>query len=224
VKTVIIVIAIGTGCFAASCGKAGRTCTTKLTESNAADTVFSSPYIMAYPGSSWTYDNGTTQTCDSWEEIGIIARTQDDDCPNAHTTHTVVPSTSFGYIYGSDLLQLQGQASTKFLPLLATGPGIFLHTETHTGGQNNQDNGFKKTRIYEVVALYDMMTVAGTVYHDVIYVKRYESTYYYHISNGPYSTGHYFYANGVGLIRAETTLMQDTTVVMNLASYEIGPH
>lgn len=216
-----LLLSLAAALFFAACKKKtpGKHCETKYFESVAPDTVLPSSYIMAYPGSIWNYDDGTTRTCSSWEQVDIVdLSTLPNGCKTVSTTHTIVPSTSFGYIHGLNQLSVYGPGHASVMePLLATVPGIFYNHGTNPSGGTSID-------LRTVTETLDSMSVLGVTYYDVIHVHQKDSTYFYHVYHGPY--GHYdmYYANNVGLIRMESQFITNPTEVRNLVSYVIGPH
>jgi hypothetical protein len=197
-------------------------CATTYTESTDNDTVLPSSYLMYYPGSSWHYDDGSTITCNGWEQVAIVEKTTVNGCTTVHTTHKTAAVCSFGYVIGVDGVSLQAQdESTLLQPLLATTIGDFYDYHGTTG---YGEEGGTVADYRTVTELLDSMTVLGVVYYDVIHVHSVYSTYYPHIFGGPHGSGELFYANHVGVIRSEANIDTNPTIIHNLVSYVIGPH
>ncbi len=196
-------------------------CDTTFNASYNPDTILPSPYLMTYPGSVWNYDDGTAESCTAWEQVGIEETTTAGNCVTVHKTYTIVPKTTFGYIYGENYLYLKpNHKTTEYIPFLTMQPGVFY---THYSTQNDAAYSVIKDTL-SVAEILDSMEVLGNMYYDVIHVHKYHSQYYPFIGSGPVSTTEFYYANQVGLIRKDLYWNSTVPVITNLVSYTIGPH
>jgi hypothetical protein len=198
-------------------------CTTTFVDAAAEDSIDPSPYLAAWPGSEWHYDDGSSITCSSWGLFGIreVSTSSSTGCKAITTTQTPVPQmTYFGPIYGnSQLVAVGDEANTQFRQLLAETPGLFY-------SRNYTASGGSGTNKRSVVEVLPSMTVNGVDYTNVIHVHERDSLYYLAAGSGPRWSKHYYFASEVGLVREITDYTQASGSITerNLVSYVIGPH
>jgi hypothetical protein len=211
------------GLFLASCKKTDNSvCKTIYTEQTDNDTVLPSPYLMTYPGSVWVYDDGTTTTCNTWEQVGLIETSQSNGCKTVHTTHVIAAHTSFGYIQGINELVFPGTEQTSLSkPLLSETTGTFYE---HVTQLHYDQFGGTDTETRNVLELLDSLTVLGVTYYDVIHVSQSDQYMSNHTYSGGFTFKHSYYARHIGLIRATESVNTDPPSIRNLVSYTIGPH
>lgn len=188
------------------------------------DTIFPSEYLMTYPGSEWNYDNGTTVTCDAWENVAIAVPTTSSNCVTVTKSHYILPHTSldYPYIYGNQAIKTDSPNESMSYQLLDTIVGVYDSFSYIVGTYPDHCNiGVT----YEVVEKLTSMDVLSVTFQDVIHVRKTVTV------NCPHSPGmpppnivDYYYAKNVGLIREINDPDQSIPVTKNLLSYTIGPH
>lgn len=198
-----------------SCRKDGTeaACTLDQSGLKTTDTIRPSAYLMYYPGSWWSYSNGTTETVDNWEEVTINVKEFEGTCS---LYKVVLPSTHNGLIYDSKYCVIPSVFEyTEFEPLLDTVQGIF-YEEVTTG------SGSTTTITKTCEGFISSLTVSGSTYQNVLHIKKLEEIFFGHISGGPTFSYHYYYAPNVGLIRKiSNTSSHDT---LDLVDHYIAPH
>jgi hypothetical protein len=220
-KTAFSVLLISSLFFSA-CKKEKQQCNTAYSEETDSDTIAPSPYLMAYPGSVWNYDDGSTETCDTWQQVGLIQTSELNGCKSVHTTHKIAAHTSFGYVIGTDELVFPGtEEITLYKPLLAETTGNFYE---HVTQVHYDQFGGTDTETRNVIEFLDSMEVSGVTYHDIVHVSTYHQLYSNHTHSGGSTEKRSYYARNVGLIRTEEFFNFVPATVRNLVSYTIGPH
>jgi hypothetical protein len=188
------------------------------------DTIFPSEYLMTYPGSEWNYDNGTTVTCDAWENVAFAVPTVNDQCVTITKDYHFLPhcSSEPRYIDYNKNVTITNPNKTKSTPLLDTVLGVFYQDSYTLGGPPPYEVA-QVYRSFEVIEKLNSMDVLSVTYSDVIHVRINVQEYSDHFT--PY-TYDYYYAKNVGLIRYSYTYEPNDPPITekNLVSYIIGPH
>jgi hypothetical protein len=189
------------------------------------DTVFPSPYLMTYPGSTWNYDDGSVTECDQWANV-VYAETAFAN--NAYTvtrTHCILPHTNkynFPYVFYDQVLKITNSSNSRKIQMVDTVVGEF-YTGSYVTGVYPNHCIYSDT--LEVVELLSSMQVLSTIYYNVIHIKQKSDTYCPHSSNSvPSIYIHSYYSKNVGLIKQ--TIIQDghPDQENNLMNYVIGSH
>lgn len=199
-------------------------CPTTYIENYTFDTVFPSDYLMTYPDSWWEYSDGVIDSCYSWEETSVNRATYQGNCKTITKDKQILPFTNYGHILYDSYLSTYLNNESVINKYLDTVVGIFINENYSVYGTNGQDNGYHKTRKKEVVELFDTFTVGATTYSDVIHVHELDSTYYFHVYNGPYWRKDSYYAKNVGLIRVSSSFVGQPYITRDLVNYYIAPH
>lgn len=174
-------------------------CDTTFIEVRNNDTIFPSEYLMTYPGSWWSYDNGSIEISFEWEEVPIYTRTNNEEgCLVITSTYVYVPRTTYGYIYKTNLIKNEEPYKTKVTQLV----GEVGSTQTWSIWHEASDPQYSYEFIYTFESLnaIDTMTVNGTLYSDIIKVYQSWQWYYWADLGGPMNERYSYYAKDVGLI------------------------
>lgn len=190
------------------------------------DTVFTSDYLMAYPGSQWHYDDGTTESCHAYEQVAIAALTHNGANVTITKTYKILPNFSLfkHFVMGSEIVNTNDPNKTKIYPIVQTAIGEF-YNNSDSFGAGTMNAGSNETHS-SVTELLDEMTVSGITYNQVIHVHTTTARWYYHNPQAPFPYPcDYYFAKNVGLIRSEVSSINNPELVIkNLVNYQIGPH
>lgn len=199
-------------------------CDTIFVENSEHDTIFSSPYMAAYPGSWWVYDNGETDSCTAWDSLPIFTITKDiNGCPTIETKYVFVPrKANDQFIYNNTVVSANKlNYSNKFLQIVG-------EYGDHWGQNFPGNSDYSLERKGSVDSIFATKTINGHTYNDVIFVRMKFQTVYTHLNNGPISYSHSYYARNIGLIkRSHYYLYEDSTGLdetFGLSAYFIAPH
>lgn len=213
-----------------SCKKKDKTphstggCDTTFVHNYINDTIFPSEYLMTYPGSEWNYDNGTTVTCDAWENVAFAAPTTNDDCVTVTKDHHFLPHCSSEPIYLSANMEvfIDNPDRTEYLQIIDTTVGVFW--EDSYVEYYGQTPYWSVSRSMEVIEKLESMEVLSVTYQDVIHVRKKIIKYAIGgIGSHPYAYDYYF-AKNIGLIKYVYDPYDAPVTTKNLVSYTIGPH
>jgi len=189
------------------------------------DTIFPSDYLMTYPGSEWNYDDGTTVTCDAWENVAVSTTVFQSPTYTVTRSYHVVPHCSSEpiYISGSNYLDMTDPMRSRIVGLVDTTVGEF-YEDSYVLGEPYPGSYVHVSRSVEVVEKLPFMEVLSVSYPDVIHVRKH-MLYYDGDHEFPY-TYDYYYAKHVGLIRYTDTYLPNDPPQSekNLVNYTIGPH
>lgn len=204
---------------------ATEACDTTFVNNYINDTIFPSDYLMTYPGSEWHYDNGSTVTCDAWENIAIAATTTSGNCVTVTKDYHFVPhcSSSPYYIaYNKELVAIANGFKTKPIPLIDTIVGASYYDNYSFAGWQSPYEITHVDQYFTVVEKLESYDVLSVTYPDVVHVRLQIHGYNNH-SEGT-TVYHSYYAKNVGLIRSYTGDNPDPGSEKKLVSYTIGPH
>jgi len=197
-------------------------CETTIIQNFSFDTVFPSNYLMAFPGSWWEYSDGQIDSCSSWVPVSIVHTATLGNCLTIFEDKKYLPHADFGYVsFDSKVYSYSATQTTKFERYYDTLVGLFVN-EHYTGGSG--ENAYSKVNTREVIERMDSLIVNGTTYYDVIHVHVYNSTYYFHISGGPYGSADYYYAKNVGVVRKSNSSQGGPYITKDLVNHYIAPH
>jgi len=201
---------------------ANETCDTTFINNYINDTIFPSDYLMTYPGSEWNYDNGTTVTCDAWENIAFTSTTSNDNCDTVTKSYHFLPlcNSSPYYIAYNKEIDIANPFNTKSIPLVDTTVGVFHQNNYTIVGWQSPYHITHINETYSVEEKLNSLEVLSVTYNDVIHVRRYVVGTGHSPGTATY---HYYYAKNVGLIKSYTgefTVQNEKKLV----SYTIGPH
>jgi len=200
-------------------------CPTTYVYDNDYDTVMPSSYLMTYPGSRWEYSDGSIDSCSYWEGISVFRSAYQGNCQTVTEDKQFLPVTNYGHIsFDSYVNTYMSSKSSEIEQYLDTVVGVFIDQHYSVSATNGNTDGHTKTLKKEVVELFNSYTVGGTTYSDVIHVHVLDSTYYYHVYNGPFWRKDFYYAKNVGLIRESISFVGQPTVTRELVNYYIAPH
>ncbi len=204
-------------------------CETIVKQNYTYDTVKPSDYLMVYPGSWWTFTNGTdtyTDSCNSWESVSIAQVSVNGNCKTILEDMLVMPYSSYGYIsFESEVISspetlfYPNLRQTEFIPLISETPGeIYNVKKINSGGYYSRT----VTSYGEI----DSMTIGSTVFYDIVRMRQKHVTYYSGANGGPVFETEYYYSKGVGIIRklkwfTQAGIPLDTA---DLVNYYIAPH
>lgn len=201
-----------------------KICDTIFVENPEHDTIFSSAYLAAYPGSWWVYDNGETDSCVAWDSLPIFTITKEiDGCPTIETKYVFVPQKANDqFIYNNTVVSANRlNYSNKFLQIIGEYGDHWAQNFPGNSDYSIQRKG-------SVDSLFDTKTINGHTYNDVIFVRMQFQTVYTHINTGPSSYSHDYYARDIGLIKRNFYPLDEDSAglaeTFSLSDYFIAPH
>lgn len=197
------------------------------------DTIYSSEYLMHYPGSWWEFDNGKIDSCLAWEFRETYSNSQSG---NSYTINQEKVLTSHvrinrndnpidKYSRGNTYLHLNEQYSTTWVKEISTS-GVGDYWQLHpfqTGGEHPHGYTIKVYGDYHTHL--DSLSAGGTMYYDIACVSFSSQIYYHHLGSGPTSWTHNYYAKDIGLIKQiRDNPIYSILEVIDLVDYYIAPH
>jgi len=191
-----------------------------ITDESTYDTIKSSTYLAAYPGSYWEFDNGVTYECYDYRKFPFISNSYTlNGSRFVHIDTVYVPKHSrFGLIYYEGMVSNTSNLNKKTLAvgLVDSNPGV---------GEYYNPGGSGNVRIsYNVEEMFDSLLVGGEYFYNVAKVREKKTTYWDDLNIHEEMTWYYF-AQEVGLIRWDLqwliTPYEDT---IQLVDYYIAPH
>lgn len=199
-------------------------CEPIIIQNHSNDTVFPSPYLMAYPGSWWEYDNGFLDSCEYWQSVPIRETISENGCLYVDEDMWILPEPLYltGTIcYDSGVTNPNDYSSTTFYTLVDTIVGVFYEHQG-TGGQGQYSYDIDDSA--ETIARLDSMTIGGNTYYDVLHTKRTSYIYYHHLGGGPNYVTHYWFAKNVGKIKWHREVNGSLVEEAELVDYFIAPY
>src|SRR5690606_5972149 len=149
----------------------------------------------------------------NWEEVIINLKESEGVCS---LYKVILPNTSEGLVYDSKYCTIPSMFEySRFEPLLDTVVGEF-YKEVINGP------GSQTTITKRCEGIIPSLAVSGTIYQQVLHIKKQQKIYYSHVGGGPTFSFDLYYAPGVGLIREISNTSSYDTV--DLVNYYIAPH
>ncbi|MFK7757662.1 MAG: hypothetical protein AB8B53_12100 [Flavobacteriales bacterium] len=215
-----------------------KACVSQIVSSLDSDTIFPSDYIMAYPGSWWSYSDNSVDSCLRWQEIPIYKALDQNTCPDLLQQNFTVPLLKNSNNYNSltdpettifyDSIPINGLelAPTSFAQIIDSELGVTFSNEG-TGGSGQY--AFSYTRTYETVDTIDSIELDSIIYNDILVIEYVYTQVYSHTGGGPVTVLTYYYARDIGLVSFvfkwggsySSAALQSSK---NLTDYHIAPH
>ncbi|MES2800279.1 MAG: hypothetical protein V4638_09710 [Bacteroidota bacterium] len=206
-----------------SCKKDKVSCQDEITNIETGDTIKSSEYIMAFPGSWWEYAEGQTMQCNSYQSSYFQTVDYVDTCYHATRVHAYYPQRPILIPFGNNIAGDFGLSyntgdfkPTVLIPLIDTTLGEFYSS----GGANSGE-------AFSLLDKFDTMTVNGIIYEDVLHIRYNKWWQTFEFQSNPmnhYRNYHCYYAKGVGLIKYTCTETFGNYTVRTLSNHYIAPH
>ena len=189
-------------------------CDTVITELIENDTIFSSDYIMAYPGSWWEYSNTTIIQSTDWQSVPICVVSK-PECYELTRTYKILPNFNGARIHNESYISNDSALITTGFNKMVGGSGGEIYSQYMEGS-------YKHTT--KCVGYLDSLVVGTVTYYDVI-----QTLYTYDVCKGSVSMGTVqgkisYYAKNVGLIRIRYYDHNMNFSTVNLVDYHIEPY
>lgn len=192
------------------------------------DTIYPSEYLMYYPGSWWSYSNGTTKTCTEWKAVSIALTTKVGNCVTVNEDMHILPHGNFGVI--SNIFNVSSYsnfATTHYSQIIGINLGDTFFNTGYFANQDSDDNSHSYNRTTRKYSNhFDTLTVQGRLYFDVMQITQTFKIEYGHWGgSGPWDSDTLYYARGVGLIKViDGSLASPAFTVSELTDHFIAPH
>lgn len=135
------------------------------------DTIVSSEWVAAYPGSWWEYDNGETYVVEDFQLHAIVSESEDEDgCLVLEVDSLYLPSIPILGPVMNDEIVLPISSGGNYAERII----LSIVDTTATGGMLSyyEEHDSYWTYSTRIMNKYDSMSVAGEMYYDVIAVKQ----------------------------------------------------
>ena len=173
-------------------------------EDSTNDTLVSSSYLAAYPGSQWSYSSGHQITCHNTEINIYSLMTEFMGCQHIQKKQIIAPENivlgKIDSIY--EIITDEVEFTTRYVPIIGFEMGEFYHHVEY-----NMTEEPKNIKTYErsVIGIYDSLEIGGNMYYDLIKVKHLVNIAAPGI-NSMNDVKYYTSANNVGLVRYQYPL------------------
>ncbi len=201
-----------------------KMCDTTFIKLQTLDTIYPSPYLAAYPGSWWLYDDGHMTESYYWYPKKLYTKTENaNGCWTYTYDEHYMPQTSEGIIaydkrYNGDTTKTQ-YAGESYLLLLNPIIGEKIEKSSWSG-----EYAGNKTTTITCDSILGSKVVNGITYYDVVRVDRYTVIYYSSLGKGPHYSSVAFYAKNIGLIEQIHVNIWGDTSKQKLVDYYIAPY
>ncbi|MBI3237862.1 MAG: hypothetical protein HYZ43_03305 [Flavobacteriia bacterium] len=210
-------------------------CDTTFVITNVIDPVAPSDYIMSYPGSWWTYDNGDTDSCSSWEACELETISFANSCPTLTQITATLPNTNYGYIYNNSRIYTvvsmnvadQSYFTNSLLePFLDTtiSSGTFYSKSYGTYNGAGASHSVSVYKNYEVVERLNDIDLNGINYQDIIHTREFLTMHDSWSGQSTEWTYEYYYARNVGIVRKIAHYYNSLVYDLSLTDHYIAPH
>lgn len=181
------------------------------------DTLKSSAYIAAYPGSNWHYSGNYYVSCHNTETNIYSTITEILGCEHIEKNKVLAPENSvlgkIDSIY--EVVTNDIDFTTKYIPIIGFEMGEFYH---HVEYNMSEEPKNIKTFERSVVGIYDSLEINGNTYYDLIKVKHLVNTAAPGV-NSFNDIKYYTFAKNIGLVRYQYPLESQDII---LTSYYIN--
>lgn len=184
------------------------------------DTIHSSDYICAYPGSWWIFSDNTVSACDYWHKIPVNVSKKIENTVYKKMYYITVPKIDSYYIFGEgEALANENVDSSKIKPRISFSIGQFYNETVYFGGGSD----FRQIIGHGIL---DTLDVGSQTFYDVLKIEEKVERYFAEAGSG----GGYFwtikkyYAKNIGLIKVESQYVNFPPEIVELTDFYIAPH
>lgn len=182
------------------------------------DTIHSSDYICAYPGSWWIYSDNTVSSCQSWKKVKILSYKKIENTVYQKKYNFIVPKFEGNLIFNeSESVVSESLDSSNISPRISFSLGEFyFHQEYYTGGSKSLKRiGY---------GILDSLVVGNQTFYEVLKIEDLHQWFYSPGPNGPYGKVTKYYAKNIGLVKEVDQYIQSIVETKELINYYIAPH
>jgi hypothetical protein len=205
-----------------------ETCDTTYVDLFSDDTVTSSPYLAAYPGSWWNFSDGSTKACNYWGPVVFTSnQVAEGNCITVYRDRKYLPHISqWGYIYNQSAYNLTlAYQTSQFTKIMDTVPGQIHSAFAYNIPANDPFSNHYHSLQILVIGHLDQLEVNGTIYYDIMHIRHHYTMEHKHYHSIYESIYDYFYAREIGQIRR---IRQNSSMpnpdTLDLVDYYIAPH
>lgn len=221
-SVVVGILGFSNGCKKDEIHPDPPTCDTTYFSTNSLDTLFPSHHLMTYPGSWWTYSDGSSDTAFAWKNLAVIGIERQDDCVSFHSDNQVVVRTSYGLVGGVNGYRDRGfDRTTEVSVIIDTTIGkTFYDYSVSSGSGHDRTTSYRSKKVEDRVRSMD---INGITFTDVVTVKESWGILYHHVGGGPSGYSYKWYAKGVGLVKLFEH-ENGCEKSMEIVDFHIAPH
>ncbi len=204
-------------------------CDTIVKTMGLTDTIYSSGYLAAYPGSWWEYDDEVIE-CSHWLKIPIFSSSNDEGgCLMVEKEYQIIPwlidssGAEYGIIGNDKIYEDSVNYDQKRSTIVGEYGDSWKEYSEWMSYEYNDDVQTRKG--WSCDSTFLTKTINGVTYNDVIYVQLKVEIYHTRWGGGPITINDYYFAKNIGLVKYKCFSEHwGWDYERNLTDYYIAPH